>query len=123
MAQRRRTPAQWRELVRGWPGSGLTQRAYCERHGISVGSLHRWRERLRDEETSRDVSVATASMERPRLIPIRLAGTHTTAESQPASAVSLTLVFRDGLRLEIAASCDLGLLGQVIEVLRESAAP
>ncbi len=119
MAQRRRTPAQWRELVRGWPRSGLTQRAYCERHGISVGSLHRWRERLRDEVTPSDGPVATACRERPRLIPVELAG----PESQPAGSASLTLVFGDGLRLEITAGCDPGLLGQVVEVLRERAAP
>jgi transposase-like protein len=119
MSQSRRTPAQWRELVRGWPPSGLTQRAYCERHGISVGSLHRWRERLREEVTSGDGPVASAGKERPHLIPVELAG----SESQPASAAALTLVFGDGVRLEIAAGCDPALLGQVIEVLRERAAP
>ncbi|UHD16877.1 IS66 family insertion sequence element accessory protein TnpA [Thiocapsa bogorovii] len=43
MAEKRRSREQWRELVRGWPGSGLTQAQYCERHGISTGSLSRWR--------------------------------------------------------------------------------
>ena len=119
MAQKRRTPAQWRELVRSWPRSGLTQRAYCERHGISVGSLHRWRERLRGEVTPSDGLVATARMERPRLISVEFAG----PESQPASSASLTLVFGDGLRLEIAAGCDPRWLGEVIERLRERAAP
>jgi transposase-like protein len=119
MAQSRRTPAQWRELVRGWPRSGLTQRAYCERHGISVGSLHSWRERLREEVTSGDGPVASACIERPHLIPVELAG----SESQPSSAAALTLVLRDGVRLEIAAGCDPGLLGQVIDVLRGHAVP
>lgn len=27
----------------GWPRSGLIQEVYCARHGISVGSVQRWR--------------------------------------------------------------------------------
>jgi hypothetical protein len=43
MAHRRRTREQWRQLVEGWPESGLTQAQYCEHHNISVASLYRWR--------------------------------------------------------------------------------
>jgi hypothetical protein len=42
MESQRRTPEHWRRIVEGWPASGLTQAQYCERHGISVASLHRW---------------------------------------------------------------------------------
>jgi transposase-like protein len=47
MAQGRRTRAQWRQLVEGFSGSGLTQACYCERHGISVTSFQRWRAQFR----------------------------------------------------------------------------
>ncbi len=49
MAQRRRSRAQWRRLVDGWPRSGLRQQGYCDRHGISVGSLRRWQQIFREE--------------------------------------------------------------------------
>ncbi|MEA1051604.1 hypothetical protein U5801_17585 [Lamprobacter modestohalophilus] len=43
MAEKRRTPAQWRELVQGWPRNGETQADDCGRHGIAVSTFHRWR--------------------------------------------------------------------------------
>jgi hypothetical protein len=43
MAEKQCSREQWRELVGGWPGSGLTQAQYCEHHGMSTGSLSRWR--------------------------------------------------------------------------------
>ena len=36
----------WRDVVKGWPRSGLTQAAYCRRRGVSVCSFHAWRRRL-----------------------------------------------------------------------------
>lgn len=38
----RRTQEQWESLVSGWQRSSLSRRAYCERHGVSSGSLRRW---------------------------------------------------------------------------------
>lgn len=121
MIGRRRTPGQWRELVHGWSRSGLTQAEYCDRHGVSVTSLHRWREHLRGEADSGEPRRPAGEPESVHLLPVQLS--QRTSQPGPETDVALTLVFRDGLRLEIAASCDLGLLGQVIEVLRESAAP
>jgi transposase-like protein len=43
MGWRQRSRNEWQRLVAGWPRSGLTQEVYCARHGISVGSLQRWR--------------------------------------------------------------------------------
>jgi transposase len=50
MGWRQRSRSEWQRLVAGWERSGLTQEVYCARHGISVGSLQRWR-RIFEEET------------------------------------------------------------------------
>ncbi len=33
----------WRKHLEAWGQSGLTQVAYCERHGLSEKSFYRWR--------------------------------------------------------------------------------
>lgn len=45
---RRRSREQWRQLVSGHGGSGLSVTGYCEREGISAASFHRWRSLLGD---------------------------------------------------------------------------
>jgi hypothetical protein len=113
MAQRQRSRAQWRQLVEGWPRSGLTQRGYCERHGISLASLRRWREIFRAERGA----AGAESGERPRLVPVNL-----VAEGPwPTPGTGLTLVLGDGVRLEIAPGFDEPTLRRVLGVLRAAA--
>ena len=38
--------AYWTEHVTAWRKSGLSQGAYCRRHGLSQSSLSYWRKRL-----------------------------------------------------------------------------
>jgi transposase len=111
MAQRRRTSEQWRELVTGWPRSGLTQQAYCERHGISPGSLQRWREVFRQERAHGQEQAAAAV----RLVPVHW------VETTPAHPAPLILVLSDGRRLEIAPEFDTGTLKRLLLVLQEAA--
>jgi transposase-like protein len=120
MAHRRRTRAQWRRLVEGWPDSGLTQVDYCERHDISVASLHRWREVFRDRP-----GTPSPSAPKPRaavhLLPIELLDDLGSPEGR-GSGQALSLVFPDGVRLEIAPGCDDGTLRRVVGLLREAMA-
>jgi hypothetical protein len=55
----------WSRHVEGWKKSGLTQRGYCEREGISYDTFKRWRRGLRGDGAIRG-SV-------PRLVPVRVA--------------------------------------------------
>jgi transposase-like protein len=116
MAEKRRTPAQWRELVQGWPRSGETQADYCRRHGIAVSTFHRWRERLRQETQPRQ-PVSADALQPVTLLPVRLADRPPPPPS-PETSAALTVVFTNGLRLEIAAGCDPSTLSQVIGLLQ-----
>jgi hypothetical protein len=61
MGWRQRGRNEWQRLVAGWPRSGLTQEAYCGRHGISVGSLQRWRRILAEDAAPRPQVTAPAT--------------------------------------------------------------
>ncbi len=108
MGSQRRTQTQWRKLVSGWPGSGLSQANYCDRHGVSVASLQRWRSIFRDEHTD----VVQSDAEPLRLLPVSLADPPTN----PASGICLVLA--DGLRIELAADFHPSALRQVLDVVR-----
>jgi len=120
MAEKRRSPAQWRELVQGWPRSGETQAEYCRRHGISVSNFHRWRERLRQAMPSSEPALNGDALQPVKLLPVRLADHR--LQPSPEAAAALTLVFANGLRLEIAAGCDPSILGPVVDLLQARSA-
>lgn len=108
----RRSRSEWQGLVSGWECSGLTQAVYCERQGISLSSLQRWR-RIFAEGTGTPRSEGGASTE---FMPVTLVGDLPTA-----GGAELTLVLADGVRLEIGAQCAAQTLQRVLGVLRERA--
>lgn len=56
----RRTREEWRRLCAGSFDSGMTVRAYAERHGVNANTLSWWRSQLRDElESPSFVEIAT----------------------------------------------------------------
>jgi len=110
MGWRQRSRGEWQRLVDGWPRSGLTQEAYCVRHGISIGSLQRWRRIFSEAGTPRLKAAAPAT----EFVPVRLVG------DVPATpSTELTLVLSDGLRLEIGPECRAETLKRVLGVLQE----
>jgi hypothetical protein len=40
-------PDQWRQIIDGQQGSGITVAAYCLERGITQGSFYTWKKRLR----------------------------------------------------------------------------
>mgnify|MGYP006271876415 CR=1 FL=1 len=113
MAERRGSRVQWRQWVEGWPSSGLTQQAYCERHGIAVASLRRWRGIFQAERTGG--SGGDAAVERAHRVPVRL------VDDEPGPSPALTLVLADGVRLEIGRGFDAATLTRLLDVLRPAA--
>ena len=41
--QKRRTRAQWTEILRHCDASGLSSRQFCRREGLALSSFQRWR--------------------------------------------------------------------------------
>jgi transposase len=112
MGWRQRSRNEWQRLVAGWPRSGLTQEGYCARHGISGGSLQRWRRIFAADAAPRPQVTAPAS----EFVSVTWVG-----DAPAAPAAELTLVLSDGLRLEIGPQCRADTLQRVLGVLRERA--
>ena len=113
MGWRQRSRDEWQRLVAGWPRSGLTKEVYCARHGISVGSLQRWRRIFAEDAAPPRPQVTAPATE---FMPVTLVG---DAPAAPGS--ELTLVLSDGLRLEIGAQCRAETLKRVLAVLQQRA--
>jgi transposase-like protein len=50
--RKHRTGQQRREMVEAYERSGLSQAAFCEREGVSTGSLANWRRDLRGDAST-----------------------------------------------------------------------
>ena len=64
--------------IDGWKGSGLTQRAYCERESISLKTFSRWRRLLREASPAQERLV--------QLVPVRVARSGERADESRLSA-------------------------------------
>jgi hypothetical protein len=63
----------WAKHIEGWKGSGLTQRAYCERESVAYDTFRRWRQRLRGgARATRLVPVHVGTASRVRGVPAPL---------------------------------------------------
>jgi transposase-like protein len=57
----RRDEKQWVEILRRFEGSGLGITAFCEREGLSLSSLQRWRKQLGSKVGARFVELVPAT--------------------------------------------------------------
>ncbi|MBK1720505.1 IS66 family insertion sequence element accessory protein TnpA [Thiocystis violacea] len=119
MTDQRRTREQWRDIVEGFPESGLTQAQYGARHAISVTSFHRWRERLRQGADPRGPGALRNVAEPVRLLPVE--EVH-EAPMAPVAGSALTLVLANGVRLEVGTDFEARTLRRVLEILQEPVA-
>lgn len=77
----------WQWHLDAWRQSGLTQIAYCARHGLSVKAFYRWRRKGRDV-----VASATSSL---TLVPVSVGA--------PATGNLIRLHSPGGWRIELPA--------------------
>lgn len=102
----RRTPDQWSTLVGEYEASGQSQRRFCAERGIGQSTFRYWRRRLAEPG-------ASSRRIEPRLVPVRV------FDDGPSPAGSgLTLVVRDGLRIELAPAFDNTTLQRLLAALR-----
>jgi hypothetical protein len=80
--RKRRTEAEWIEILRRFESSGLPSRGFCRREGLALSSFQRWRRRLG--------SVAAADF--VELVP-------TSSPSVPAARWSLDVSLPNGVAL------------------------
>jgi transposase len=90
----------WGQLVAKQQQSGLSVRAFCQRHGTSEHSFYQWRKRLAER------------------LPMKFALVE-TSQSAPAAVAVLEVILPSGERLRIVPGVDAATLRLVLSVLRE----
>lgn len=89
--------SKWEAVVHRWRASGLTAREFATREGLNAATLRWWSSRLSQSEP-------TAGF-----IELQLA--------TPAPTSAISIVLRDGLRIEVSQSFDAELLRRVVAAL------
>ena len=80
--RRNRDAAAGRRLIEQYVESGCTQREYCDRERISIGTLQYWLRRIAAEEAGEIRS-------EPQLVEVSLAGTMAMTKSTKAESAGL----------------------------------
>ena len=121
--QRRRE--HWRELLRRWQGSGLSQAAFCRRHNIPTWKLAWWRKHLPAEDVGYRPERSLAKPDRSRsnrrrigrsvgpiapFIPVRIV-------SPTEGSVRLELTLKSGRRLGFSADVNTSSLSAIVAAL------
>ena len=100
--------AYWSEHIVAWRGSGLSQGAYCRRHGLSQSSLSYWRKRLGATD---DVGVASFVT----IVPVPLL---TSAQADMATTPEPLLVHvGNAFRIEIRGDFAAPVLEKLVRTL------
>jgi hypothetical protein len=99
--------AQWRRLVRGQPGGGLSVRAYCAKHGVKESAFYWWRVELARREVA---SPKTA------FVPVHVV----VEEPVRAEDGRIEIVWPGGRQVRISGRVDKQALADVLSVLEAS---
>jgi hypothetical protein len=123
MARIRRQAAEWAALIDQWRQSGLSLPAFCQRHGLSRGSMQNWvykPELKRAVEAARreaqghvDESPRSAAV--PAFLPVRVVPAAVGDEALDRSGVEV--VIGPGRRVVIGPGFDAETLRRVVAVL------
>ena len=102
--RRYRSREEAEQVAAEFEASGLTQRAFCEHHAVSVSALSRyvkrWRQRLAEGDAG------------PQWVTVEVA-------EQDAAGSGVTVVLRGGRRVEVGRGFDTTTLGRLVLTLEE----
>jgi transposase len=100
---RARKREDWRRLISEHAQSGLTVKAFCQKHGVSEALFYSWRKKVAEDQSARFALVATN-------------GGVVAGASTPQP---LELLLAEGGRLKIPAGTEEETLRIVLRLLRE----
>lgn len=106
--QRRRSRAEVDRLVSEYEASGLTRQEFCAKHGLSLATLDRYRNRRRPE----------ASSGSNRFLRVELSSAKPADDRIQAS--DLAVVLASGRRIEVRHGFDTDLLMRLVQILERA---
>ena len=118
MARVRRQAAEWAALIDQWQASGLSLPAFCQRHGLSGGTMSEWvykrthkatLEEARREASGEDRDTAAA------FLPVRVI--EVGPEPPPPDRSGVEIVIGPGRRVVVGPGFDSETLRRVVAVL------
>ena len=92
--------AYWEKHLNDWKNSGLTQKNYCSREGLSYGSFKSWRGQLLEQTCSKAPSFIEAQPVEP--------------EKSSHNALVLQISLANGSRIGVSAQASSGIIEQVL---------
>ena len=107
----------WLELIRLWQQSGLSVRAFCQRHQLGEPRFYVWRRVLRQRGLMDRKSVAAARRGATTPTFVKVA-----VDTQNKATTPIDLVLAQGRRLRVRAGFDPELLRQLLRLLEEVSA-
>ena len=120
MAEHGSRDEHWADVVTQWRASGLSQKEFCQRRGISDRALNNWlykspyRERVARILAAR--SQGDLATETPRFLPVAVLGTTEAPPSQAACA-PIEVVLPSGPRIAVTPGFDAETLRRVVAAL------
>lgn len=103
----------WQHHIRQQARGKLTQRHYCERHGLGYASFVRWRGLLRQRQPSPVKAVAVSSF-----IPVQVERPNEPArDAIRREADSIDLALPGGMRIEGITSANIDLVAALVSRL------
>lgn len=110
MSQRTKNFEKWQKINADWEQSGLSQREYCARNGLSLKSFENWRHRIRTS-TEPDPPVSVVELGRTFDLP----SLFTKQSALPGSGVRIR---RGAFQVDLEERFSSEALYRVLEVLR-----
>jgi hypothetical protein len=92
--------AYWEKNVCDWKQSGLTQKDYCKREGLTYGSFKNWRSQLIDKAFPQTPSFVEASAVEP--------------EKSLSNALVLQISLANGARIGVSAQASDKMIAHVL---------
>jgi hypothetical protein len=127
MAKRRLQAADWAALIDQWRQSGLSLPAFCQRHGLSRGTMQNWVYKPALQRAIEEARCAARDAESPHsdrplhsapapaFLPVRIA--EVTAASPPSDRTGVEIVLGAGRRIVLGAGFDSETLRRAVAVL------
>lgn len=107
--RRRRTAGEAMSLVAEYEASGMSRRAFCSLRGLAVATLDLYRKRAREGVGQSGGAV-----------PQRLVAVEIERGSESARSSALTVVLRNGRRVEVGGAFDARHLSELLVVLEQA---